>query len=58
MVILSLKNERIFSWPLAIVDDVFPDEQGDVPNVLIRLADGSVRKTSVQNLVFLPVNVD
>ncbi|XP_065211046.1 uncharacterized protein LOC135839099 [Planococcus citri] len=55
VVIVSVKNQSYFSWPLAIIEEVFPDDRGLVRNVNIRLADGEIRRSSVQNLVALPI---
>lgn len=54
VVIVVNKGDSMFSWPLAIVHKVFPDANGIVRNVEVRLSNGSIRRMSIQNLILIP----
>ncbi|XP_065204375.1 uncharacterized protein LOC135834427 [Planococcus citri] len=58
VVLLSLPNESSLNWPMAIVVKVYPDCHGTVRNADVKLSDMSIRRTSVQRLVLLPVRDD
>ena len=55
VVVIVTKKEPIFSWPLAVVESVCPDAKGIVRVVILRLSNGATRRTTVNNVVYLPV---
>ncbi|XP_065207856.1 uncharacterized protein LOC135836763 [Planococcus citri] len=57
VVLVSSPNDSVMNWPMGRIIDVFPDKKGIVRNVSVRLGNGTVRRTSVQKLVALPVDV-